>query len=82
MPLSMKQIVGLELKVIDMVDYSAFDDSVWCAHCRYRFSRDCDDGFPYPKHGCEDHALDVDTLSDKQKELLFLGALLGGDPDA
>lgn len=79
---SMKQTTGLEWKVIDMIDYSAFDGSVRCAHCQYRFSWDCDDGLPYPEHGCEDYTLDVNTLSDEQKELLILGALLWGDPDA
>lgn len=41
-----------------------------CEHCRSRHSWDCDDGYAYPKGGCDNFELDYSTLSNKQKKTI------------
>lgn len=47
----------------------ACDKSI-CEHCKSRYTWDCDDGLPYPRGGCEDFALDWNTLSSKQQKTI------------
>ena len=61
------------------IDYDNFDGSVMCAHCKYRFSWDCDDGLAYPKNGCDDFSLDVNTLDEDDARLLLALKLLRMD---
>lgn len=37
-----------------------------CEHCKSRHTWDCDDGLPYPKGGCDNFILDVETLTKSQ----------------
>lgn len=41
-----------------------------CKHCVYRNSWDCDDGYPYPKKGCDSFTLDFSTLTQKQQKAI------------
>ena len=52
-----------------------------CEMCRFRYSWDCDDGLAYPKNGCEYFKLDMDTLSDNQRDLLIVMGLLEDTQD-
>lgn len=52
-----------------------------CEHCRYRHSWDCDDGLAYPKNGCDNFALDFDTLTDKQKRAIRRILIHEGESD-
>lgn len=42
-----------------------YDNSL-CRYCSYRNSWDCSENY-YSEQGCENWSLDVDTLSEKQK---------------
>lgn len=39
-----------------------------CKYCKYRHSWDCDDGWAYPKNGCENFELDKNTLNKNEKK--------------
>lgn len=41
-----------------------------CEHCKSRHTWDCDDGLPYPKGGCDNFILDVETLTKSQQEAI------------
>ena len=41
-----------------------------CEHCKSRHSWDCDDGYAYPKGGCDYFELDYSTLSNNQKKTI------------
>lgn len=43
-----------------------------CEHCKSRYTWDCDDGAPYPEHGCNSFELDWDSLSEALKRNMIL----------
>ena len=41
-----------------------------CDHCKSRYTWDCDDGYAYPRGGCEGFVLDYSTLTRKQQKAI------------